>query len=83
MPGQIRITMATKDVPGDITKYIKKSEYTLSEAYMYDEAYEVKIMKGNDAQTLLFDKEGNFVMKAEAPKAAVQPVKTDTIPAKK
>ena len=83
MTGQIRMTMALKDVSSDITKYIKKSEYKLTESYMYDEAYEVKIMKGNDAQTLLFDKEGKFVMKVEAPKPAEQPKKADSVPAKK
>ena len=85
MPAQVRVTLASDDVNKDITKYIKKIEYQLIEAYMYDEAYEVKVMKGNDAQTLLFDIDGNFVMKAVAaePKPVetvkpLEPVKADT-----
>jgi hypothetical protein len=83
MPAQVRVTMAPKDVNSDITKYIKKSEYTLKEAYMYDEAYEVKIMKGNDNEMLMFDKDGKFVMKGVAPAAAEQPKKADSVPVKK
>jgi hypothetical protein len=82
MPSQMRTTMATKDVESDITKYIKKSECRLTEAYMYDEAYEVKIMKGNDSQSLIFDKEGKFVMKAVAPIPS-ETKKTDSVPTKK
>ena len=85
LPAQVRVTLASDDVNKDITKYIKKIEYQLKEAYMYDEAYEVKVMKGNDAQTLLFDIDGKFVMKAAAvePKPAEtvktpEPVKADT-----
>jgi len=82
-PLQIRTTMALKDVENDITKYVKKSEYKLTEAYVYEEAYEVKIMKGNDNQTLLFDKDGKFQMKVVAAAPAAQPKKADTVPAKK
>ena len=54
-------------------------EYKLTEAY----AYEVKIIKGNDAQSLLFDKEGKFQMKLAAAVPAVVPQKTDTAAVKK
>ena len=84
-PAQVRVTLASDDVNKNITKYIKKIEYQLKEAYMYDEAYEVKVMKGNDAQTLIFDIDGKFIMKAAAaePKPAEtvkppEPVKADT-----
>ena len=83
MPSQIRTTMATKDVSSAITKYIKNTGYKLTESYMYDESTEVKIMKGSDAPTLLFDKDGKFVAKVVAPAPAVQPKKADTVPAKK
>jgi hypothetical protein len=82
MPAQIRVTMAPKDVNSDITKYIKKSEYKLAEAYMYDEAYEVKIVKANDNETLLFDKDNKFMMKMVAQKPAEPSKKADSVPAK-
>jgi len=83
MSSQIRTTLATKDVSNDITRYIKKTEYKLTEAYMYDEATEVKVMKGNDAQSLLFNKDGKFIMKLVAPKPAETTKKADSVPAKK
>jgi len=83
MPSQIRTTLATKDVDKDITKYIKNTGYKLIEAYMYNESYEVKIQKGNDAPTLLFDKDGKFEMKVAAAAPAVAPRKADSVPAKK
>lgn len=82
-PLQIRTTIAVKDVDSDITKYIKKSEYKLTEAYSYEEAFEVKILKGNDAQTLLFDKDGKFQMKVAAAVPAAPAKKADSVPAKK
>jgi len=79
---QVRTTLAVKDAPGDITSYAKKNDYKLSECYMYDEAYEVKIMKGNDSQTLLFDKDGNFVKTVIAPTPPEKPATQDSVPAK-
>ena len=83
MASQMRTTLAIKDVESDITKYIKKTEYDLTEAYMYEETTEVKIIKGNESHTLLFDKEGNYLMMVLAPKPAEHPKKADSVPAKK
>ena len=81
---QTRSTMALKDVESDITKYIKKNfeDYKLTEAFQYDEVYTTKIMKGAESEILVFDKEGNFVMKA-APKPVESTKKADSVPAKK
>jgi hypothetical protein len=78
LPVQLRTTIATKDVSSNITKYIKKSTYELKESYMYDESYQVKIMKGNEVDNLLFDKEGKFIMKIVPPAPAAQPKTADT-----
>lgn len=95
---QTRTSMAVKDVSSDIEKYVKKYyvDYTIGEAFMYDEIYIVKIIKGTETQTLRFDKEGEFEANVTQPKPAEStlrpaepvpepkpvetPVKTDTIP---
>ena len=83
MPSQLRTTMAAKDVNKDITKYMKNGGLKISEAYMYEESTEVMIQKGSDAQTLLFDKEGKFIMKMQPVKTIEQPKKADSVPVKK
>jgi len=83
MPSQLRTTLATKDVDKDIAKYIKNSGYKLTEAYMYDESYEVRIQKGNDSPVLIFDKDGKFEMKLAAATPVAPPKKADSVPAKK
>lgn len=82
---QTRSTLSLKDVDSDITKYIKKNfeGYKLTEAYMFEEVYTTKIIKGDATETLLFDKEGKFVKKVTAPVAVAPPKKADSIPAKK
>jgi TusA-related sulfurtransferase len=79
---QTRSTMSLKDVESDITKYIKKNfeGYQVTEAFMYDEVYTTKITKGAEAETLLFDKEGTFVMKVAdtVPTKLEEPKKADT-----
>jgi TusA-related sulfurtransferase len=79
---QTRTSMALDDVESDITKYIKKNYegYKLTEAYKYEEVYSTKIMKGNDAEVLLFDKEGKFIKKKEAKPAEPAAQKTDSVP---
>lgn len=81
---QTRSTMSLKDVESDITKYIKKNYegYKLTEAFRYDEVYVTKIIKGADAESLVFDKEGKFEKKVAAPAPTVQPKKADSIPPK-
>jgi hypothetical protein len=81
---QTRSTMALKDVESDITKYIKKNfeGYKLTEAFMYDEVYATKILKGAVSEMLVFDKDGKFVMKA-APKPVESAKKADSVPMKK
>jgi uncharacterized protein YlbG (UPF0298 family) len=81
---QTRSTMATKDVESGITKYIKKNfeGYKITEAFKYDEVYTTKIMKGADSEMLVFDKDGEFVMKA-APKPVESTKKADSLPVKK
>jgi hypothetical protein len=81
---QTRSTMSLKDVKSDITKYIKKNfaDYQHTEAFMYDEVVTAKIVKGADAETLVFDKEGKFVMKVAPAKPVEQPKKADSVPAK-
>jgi hypothetical protein len=83
---QTRTTMSLDDVPGDITKYIKKNSpgYKLTEAYSYEEVYSVKIMKAEANEMLLFDKDGKFVKKTGTAKPAAPAapeVKTDSVPA--
>ncbi|MEI7983437.1 MAG: hypothetical protein WCI71_17435 [Bacteroidota bacterium] len=84
---QTRSTLSLKEVKSDITKYIKKNfeGFNLTEAFMYDEVYTTKVLKGAEAETLLFDKEGRFIKKvvATAPLPAVVPKKADSVPAKK
>jgi hypothetical protein len=82
---QTRSTLSLNEVDIGITKYIKKNfeGYKLTEAFKYDEVYTTKIVKGAEAETLLFDKDGKFVMNAQAPKPAEQTKKTDSIPSKK
>lgn len=82
---QTRTTMSLKDVESDITKYIKKNfeGYKLTEAYIFEEVYTTKIVKGDATETLLFDKEGEFVKKVTAPVPAAPPKKADSVPAKK
>ena len=82
---QTRSTMALKDVESDITKYIKKNfeGYKLTEAFMYDEVYVTKIVKGADSEMLVFDKDGKFEMKVAATKPTQQPKKADSVPVKK
>jgi hypothetical protein len=82
MPSQMRTTLATKDVPSEITKYIKNTEYNLIEAYMYEEVTEVRIMKGAETERLVFDKDGEFLMKA-TPKPVEPAKKADSVPMKK
>jgi TusA-related sulfurtransferase len=81
---QTRSTLSLKEVKSDITKYIKKNfeGYNLTEAFMYDEVYTTKITKGAESETLLFDKEGKFVMKVVPPKPVEQPKKADSVAAK-
>ena len=89
---QTRTTMALKEINKDITKYIEKYyvDYNVAEAFMYDEIYIVKIIKGTETQTLRFDKEGEFEANVTGPKPAEQtitpaeqPVKADSVPDKK
>lgn len=82
---QTRSTMSLKDVDGGVTKYIKKNfeGYKLNEAYIYDEVYTTKIVKGEATETLIFDKEGKFVKKVASPVPVAQPKKTDSVPVKK
>jgi hypothetical protein len=81
---QTRSTMSLKDVESDITKYIKKNYegYKLTEAFRYDEVYVTKIIKGDDAESLIFDKEGKFEKKVAAPQAAEETKKADSVPPK-
>lgn len=81
---QTRSTLSLKEVNNDITKYIKKNfeGYKHTEAFMYDEVFTTKITKGAESETLLFDKEGNFIKTVVAPVAAVKPEKADTVPEK-
>jgi TusA-related sulfurtransferase len=81
---QTRSTLSLKEVKSDITKYIKKNfeGYNLTEAFMYDEVYTTKITKAAESETLLFDKEGKFVMKVVPPKPVEQPKKADSVAAK-
>jgi hypothetical protein len=82
---QTRTTLSLKEVKSDITKYIKKNyeEYKLREAFMYEEVYSAKIVKGDAAETLIFDKDGKFVKKVAPTVPAEQPRKADTAAAKK
>ena len=81
---QTRSTMSLKDVESDITKYIKKNfeDYQVKEAFIYDEVYTTRIVKGAENETLVFDKDGKFIMKGPAPESAKEPVKTDTVSSK-
>jgi hypothetical protein len=82
---QTRSTLSLNEVDIGITKYIKKNfdGYKLTEAFKYDEVYTTKIFKGADSETLLFDKDGKFVMETPSPLPAGQTRKNDSIPAKK
>jgi hypothetical protein len=84
VPIRTRVSMAAKDVSSDITKYVKKNfnDYTITEAFQYDLGYKVKIVKGSDAEYLLFDKDGKFEKKLAAPKTG-EPAKGDTTAVKK
>jgi hypothetical protein len=80
---QTRTSMALDNVESDITKYIKKNYegYKLTEAYKYDEVYITKIVKGDDHEILLFDKDGKFEKKKAASPAKQTAHKTDSVPA--
>lgn len=82
---QTRTTLSLKEVNSDITKYIKKNfeGYKPTEAFFYDEVFTIKIMKGAETETLLFDKEGKFIKKIAPVSPAAQPAKSDTVPVKK
>ncbi len=85
IPVRTRTSMAVKDVNSDIEKYVKKNYegYKISEAYMYDLAYSVKITKENSEESLLFDKDGKYVKKIVPPAVVKEPAKKmDTVPAK-
>ncbi|HTX88430.1 MAG TPA: hypothetical protein VMC08_05525 [Bacteroidales bacterium] len=85
IPVRTRSTIALKDVNNDIQKYIKKNYdgYKITEAYLYDLAYSVKINKENASETLLFDKDGNFEKKLAEPAGMKEtPKKADSVPAK-
>ena len=77
---QTRATMSLDDVSGDITKYVKKNHegFKMTEAYTFDEVYVVKVMKGNENEMLLFDKDGKFVRKVTAAKPAAPAAISDT-----
>ncbi len=81
---QTRTTMSLKDVDSGITKYIKKNyeDYKLTEAFMFEEVYSTKVIKGDATETLVFDKEGKFVKKLTPPVPAAQPKKADSVPVK-
>ena len=78
---QTRSTMSLKDVDRGITKYIKKNfeDYKLTEAFMYEEVYSTKIVKGDATETLIFDKDGKFVKKVAPTAASAQPKKADSV----
>ena len=82
---QTRSTLSLKEINSDITKYIKKNfeGYKLTEAFMFEEVYTTKIVKGDATATLLFDKEGKFVKKVTAPVPVAAPKEVDSVPAKK
>jgi len=86
IPVRTRTTIAIKDVESDIEKYVKKNHEgsKITEAYLYDQAYSVKIVKGDLSEVLLFDKEGKFEKKLAVPVVVKeQPKKADTVPVKK
>ena len=80
---QTRATMSLDDVSGDITKYVKKNYegFKMTEAFSFDEVYVVKIMRGDNSEMLLFDKEGKFVKKVIAMKPAAPAAKPEPVPA--
>jgi hypothetical protein len=80
---QTRQSLAVGDVESNITKYIKKNYegYKITEAFVYDETFSAKIVKGESTETLLFDKDGKFEKKLTAKPHPVAH-KTDSIPAK-
>jgi hypothetical protein len=85
VPVRTRTTMSLKDLDSGIEKYVKKNHegYKITEAYKYDIAYSVKIVKGNESDNLLFDKDGQFEKKLAAPVVKETVKKADSIPAKK
>jgi hypothetical protein len=80
---QTRYTLSLNEVVSGIKKYIKNNfeGYILTEAFRYDEVYTTMIVKGAESETLLFDKEGKFVMKTPAPLPGGQTKKTESVPA--
>jgi hypothetical protein len=89
MPMQTRTTIALKDVKDDITKYLAKKYkgYKLTEAYKYEKVYSAKVVNGQMAETIFFDKDGAFLMESSkapvahhdaAPKAPAETAKPDS-----
>jgi hypothetical protein len=76
---QTKSFIPPEKVSSVITDYIKMNfaDYKLSEAYLCDASYTVKIAKEDVNATLLFDKDGRFQMKVSRPMKE-EPKKADT-----
>ena len=74
LQAQERTTVNAKDLPSGIEKYIEKNykEFKTTEAYKFNFFYEIVVQNQSVKESLLFNRENNFVRKkTEADKAKV------------